>query len=113
MPGQGLHIMAQPVCLSVCVQGFSEWYSMCVCVYSFLNPFPIFPGVERRQGYSGDSVVKSPPANAGDMGSNPRSRRSAGEGNDNPLQSILAWGMLDRGTWWAIVHGITKELDMT
>ena len=56
---------------------------------------------------------KSPPANAGDMGSNPRSRRSAGEGNDNPLHSILAWGMLDRGTWWATVHGITKESDMT
>ena len=67
---------------------------VCVCVWSFLSPFPIFPGVERRQGCSGDSVVKSPPANARDMGSDPRLRRSPGEGNDNPLQSILAWGML-------------------
>ena len=112
MPGQGLHRMAHSLCVfvCVCVQGFSEWYSMCLLLF---KPFPIFPGVERRQGYSGDSVVKSPPANAGDMGSNPRSRRSAGEGNDNPLHSILAWGMLDRGTWWATVHGITKESDMT
>ena len=64
-------------------------------------------------GFPGGSVVKNPPANAGDMGSNPRSRRSAGEGNDTPLHSILAWGMLDRGIWWATVHGITKESDMT
>ena len=39
------------------------------------------------------SVVKSPPANAGDIGgvgSNPRSGRSPGEGNGSPF-SILAW----------------------
>ena len=34
----------------------------------------------------GGSVVKNLPASAGDMGSNPGSGRSLGEGNDNPLQ---------------------------
>ena len=28
--------------------------------------------------------------------------------------SILAWKIpMDRGAWWAIVHGVTKELDAT
>ena len=35
-------------------------------------------------------VVKNPPANAGDLGSIPRSERSPREGNGNPLH-ILAW----------------------
>ena len=27
--------------------------------------------------------------------------------------SILAWILLDRGAWWAEVHGVTKELETT
>ena len=38
------------------------------------------------KGFPGGSVVKNPPANAGDMGSSLRSGRSLGEGNGNPLQ---------------------------
>ena len=37
-------------------------------------------------GFSGDSMVKNPPANAGDLGSIPWFGRSLGEGNGNPLQ---------------------------
>ena len=37
-------------------------------------------------GFPGVSVVKNPPANAGDTGSIPGSRRSLGEGNGNLLQ---------------------------
>ena len=37
-------------------------------------------------GFPGDSVVKNPPANAGDAGLIPESGRSSGEGNGNPLQ---------------------------
>ena len=38
------------------------------------------------RGFPGGSVVKSPLANAGDVGSIPGSGRSPGEGNGNPLQ---------------------------
>ena len=38
------------------------------------------------KGFPGGSVVKNPPANAGDMGSIPESGRSPGAGNGNPLQ---------------------------
>ena len=37
-------------------------------------------------GFSGDSVVKNPPANAGDTGLIPGLGRSPGEGNGNPVQ---------------------------
>ena len=37
-------------------------------------------------GLPGGSVVKNPPANAGDTGSIPGWGRSPGEGNGNPLQ---------------------------
>ena len=37
-------------------------------------------------GFPGGSVVKNPPANAGDMGLTPKSSRSPREGNDNPFQ---------------------------
>ena len=39
-----------------------------------------------RSGLPGGSVVKNPPANAGDMGSIPGSERSPGGKNSNPLQ---------------------------
>ena len=36
-------------------------------------------------GFPGGSVIKNPPANAGDEVSIPGSERSPGEGNGNPL----------------------------
>ena len=42
--------------------------------------------------FPGGSVVKNPPANAGDVGSIPGSERSPGEGNGNPLQYYrISW----------------------
>ena len=46
--------------------------------------------------------------NAGDPGSAPRSGRSPGEGNGNPLQYSYLENPMDRGTWRATVHGVTK-----
>ena len=57
------------------------------------------------------AVVKNPPAIAGDTGSIPGSGRSPGGGNGNPLQYSCLENPLDRGAWWATVHGITKESD--
>ena len=57
-------------------------------------------------------VVKNPPANAGgagDMGSIPGSGRSPGEGNGNSLQCSCLENPMDRGAWWAIVHGVTRS----
>ena len=54
-------------------------------------------------------VVKNLPANAGDArdaGSIPRSGRFPGERNGNPLQYSCPENPMDRGAYWAIVHGI-------
>ena len=52
---------------------------------------------------------KIPPANAGDAGLLSGSGRSPGEGNGNPLQYSCLENPMDRGAWWAIVHGGHKE----
>ena len=58
---------------------------------------------------SGSSVVKNPPAKAGDVDLIPRSGRSFGRGNGNPLQYSCLENSLDRGAWWAAVQGVTKS----
>ena len=60
-------------------------------------------------GFPGGSVVKSPPANAGDARSIPGSGRCPEGGNGNPLQYSCLENPMDRETWWAIVHGVTKS----
>ena len=54
-------------------------------------------------------VVKNPPANAGDMGLIPGSERSPGEENGNPLKYSCLENPMDRGAWWATVHGVAKS----
>ena len=57
-------------------------------------------------------VVKNPPTNAVDIsntGSIPGSGRSPGEGNGNPIQYSCLENPMDRGAWWATVHGVTKS----
>ena len=63
--------------------------------------------------FLGGSEVKNTPDNAGDVGSIPGSGRSPGEGNGNPLHYSCLGNPTDREAWRAIVHGVTKELDMT
>ena len=46
---------------------------------------------------------------AGDMGLIPESGKSPGEGNGNPLQYSCLGNPMDRGVWWATVHGVTKS----
>ena len=56
-------------------------------------------------------VVKNPPASAGDiraMGLIPRSGRSPGGEDGNPLQYSCLKNPMDRGDWWATVHGVAR-----
>ena len=55
-------------------------------------------------------IVNSASAgDAGDMGSVPWSGRSLGKGNGYPLQYSCLEKSMDRGAWWAIVHGVAKS----
>ena len=57
-------------------------------------------------------MVKNPPTDAGDlrdMGSIPGSERSPGEGSGYPLQNPCLENPMDKGAWWATVHGLAKS----
>ena len=58
-------------------------------------------------------MIKNPPANSGNLNAIPGSRRSPGEGNGKSLQYSCLGNPMDRGVWWAMVHGVTKESGTT
>ena len=57
-------------------------------------------------GFPGSSVVRKPPANAG----NPGSGRSLGEEYGNPLYYSCLGNPMDRGSWWVTVHRVANSL---
>ena len=63
-------------------------------------------------GFPGGSVIKNLSDNVGDAGLIPGSGRSPREGNGNSLQNSCLGKVMDRGVWWAIVHGVLKESNM-
>ena len=57
-------------------------------------------------------IVMNPPANAEnvrDLDWMPGWRRSPGRGHGNALQYSCLENPLDRGAWWATVHGVAKS----
>ena len=84
---------------------FELWFSQGVCpVVELLGHMVVL-------GLPGGSVVKNLPASAEDardVGLIPGSGRSPGEGNGNPLQNSCLENPMDRGAWWATVHGMAK-----
>ena len=46
---------------------------------------------------------------AGNLGLMPGLGRPPGEGNGNPLQYSCLENFMDRGAWWAMIHGVTKS----
>jgi len=60
----------------------------------------IFPG-----GLDG----KESACNVGDLGSIPDLGRSPGGGHSNSLQYSCLENLMDRGVWWATVHGISNS----
>ena len=72
-------------------------------VYVYLHMFMGFPGA---------SVVKNPPVNAGDTGHAgliPGLGRCLGGGHGSPLQYSCLENPIDRGAWWATLHGVAKS----
>ena len=61
---------------------------------------PLLPG-----GLNGNEPIYS----AGDLGSIPGSGRSPGEGKGSPLECPCLENPMDRGAWWAILHGAAKS----
>ena len=59
--------------------------------------------------FPGGSDGQESTCNAGNPGSIPGSGNSPGEGNGYPLQYSCLENSMDRGAWWATVHGVTKS----
>ena len=59
--------------------------------------------------FPGSSDGKASAYNVRDLGSIPGSGRSPGEGNCNPLQYSCLENPMDRGAWWATIHGVAKS----
>ena len=68
-------------------------------VYPFEHNFPC------------GSVLRKLPADAGNLGLIAASGRSPGKGNGNLLQDSCLGNPMNRGAWWASIHGVTKDSD--
>ena len=58
-----------------------------------------------KVGFRGGSDSKQSACKSGDLGPIPGSGRSSG-GHGNPLQYSCLGNPMDRGAWWATVHGV-------
>ena len=64
---------------------------------------------DNKQGFPGGSDDKESVCNSGDPGSIPGLGRSPGERNGYPLQGSCLENSMDRGAWWATVHGVADS----
>ena len=84
-----------------------EWMSAPTrhpCFFRGSDTTPLIP-----QAFPGGSGGKESTCNAGDLGLIPGSGRSAGGGHISSLQYTYLKNLMDRGIWWATVHGVAKS----
>ena len=78
----------------------SSWLCFFFCIYWSIGGFP------------GGASGKEPACRCTrhkQHGFDPGLGRSPGEGNGNPLQYSCLGNPMDRGAWWASVHGVSKD----
>ena len=93
---------AQSVFLEISHSFLQSWFGTERC-----TPFTLH--TKGTQGVSGGASGKESTCKTGDMGPIPGSGRSSGGGHGNPLQYSCLENPMDRGAWWATVHGVTKS----
>ena len=86
------------VCINLLIQE--------IIIFILFEKFTPFPP---QNGFPSGSVVENPPANAGDVGLIPGSRRSPREGNGNPLQYSWLENPMGREDWRATVPRVAKN----
>ena len=65
--------------------------------------------INEAVGFPGDLLVKSLLTGAGDTVGTSGFGRCPGGGNGNPFQHSCLDDPINRGVWWARVHGVTKS----
>ena len=102
--GVGCHALLQGI---VSTQG---WNPHLLLALLYENPelkLLLSPSYKLK-GFHGGSEGKASACNVEDPGSIPGLGRSPGEGNGNPLQYSCLENPMDRGAWWATVHGVAN-----
>ena len=97
---------------SILVRGLSKAEIVCHVFQLSVFLSSLFNLVCGQRTFQVTVVVKNPPAGAGDTrdtGSIPGSGRSPGIGSGNPLQYSCLENSMDRGAWWATVHGAAES----
>ena len=91
-----------------CTLLYREWINNKVLLCSTGNyvQYPMVNHDEKEYEKSGSVLGSS--CNARDPGSIPGWGRSLGEGSGNPLQYSCLGNPMNRGTWQATVHGVTR-----
>ena len=123
-PGAGVlrfggHLQQAQISSRPCGLNSTIWLSLCSCL-----SFCPLPDHFKSQNHLSQLLKfmnilprwlsgKESACNAGDSGSSLGQEDSPGEGKGNPLQYSCLGNPMDRGPWWAIVHWVTTESDMT
>ena len=100
------HIAIKIICI-LCLHRIKKKWSIYRCLIIY-----IWSAGNVSNVFTGGTVVKNPPVDAGetgDVGSIPRLGRILGERNSNPLQYSFLENWMDTGAWWATAHGVTKN----
>ena len=104
--------------LHACISCFSH-VRLFWTLWTVAHQAPLSTGFFRQEYWSGvlasyifpcTSVSKESSCSAGDPGLIPGSGRSSRENNGNPFQYSCLENPVDRGAWWATVHGAAKSL---
>ena len=98
----------------VCVTWFSPWallpsnhtHSLSALIQSLGCKYQ--SPTDSSEGFPGGSDPKESACNAGDLGSLPEQGSSSERGHGNPLQYSCLENSMDRGAWWATLHGVVK-----
>jgi len=87
-----------------------EWnlIQLLICFLLPLRYLTFYVTLLILKGFPGGSDGKESACNAGYPGSVRGLGRSPGEANGNPLQYSCLENSMDRGAWWATVHGVSK-----
>ena len=79
------------------------------CMAQHLVSAQLMLPIIKLLGFPGGAVVKNPPANAGDIRDSGSIPGFLGGGHGNPPQDSCMENPMDKGAWWATVHGVEKS----
>ena len=88
------------ILISILISELSSFHSLLYLYWAFILKLQTFLVAQ---------MIKNPPAMQVDLSSIPGPGRSPGKGNGNPLQYSGLENPMDKGAWWATVHGVLRS----